>query len=61
MNKETYHLYSIKLHNVCVTPDSARLVGVGTFLEYKPGSKHDGYEREKQLIGAHTVHTGSHG
>lgn len=52
---ETYDLNSIKLHDVCVTPDSKRFVGVGIFLDYKIGSKQDSYQKDKQLIGTFLV------
>jgi hypothetical protein len=56
---DTYHFDRVFIHDVAITPDLQRLLGVGPIL-YSPKGLHPSKSRvEKQLLGEHTV--GIHG
>lgn len=48
---DQYHFGRMKLHDVAVTPDSLRLVGVGPLLESPTGLQPKKSRPEKRLVG----------
>lgn len=52
---DQYHFGRMKLHDVAVTPDSLRLVGVGPLLESPTGLQPKKSRPEKRLVGRWTL------
>jgi len=52
---DTYHFKRVFIHDVTITPDLQRLLGVGPIL-HSPTGLHPSKSRvEKQLLGEHVV------
>lgn len=49
---DQYHFGRMKLHDVAVTPDSLRLIGVGPLLESPSGLQPSKSRAEKRVVGA---------
>jgi hypothetical protein len=48
---DTYHFDRIMIHDVAVTPDGERLIGVGTLLSSSDGLQPSRCRAEKRIIG----------
>lgn len=48
---DTYHFDRLTIHDVAVTPDGGRLVGVGTLLSSNDGLQPSRCQAEKRVIG----------
>ncbi|KAI0296480.1 hypothetical protein BC826DRAFT_1005402 [Russula brevipes] len=47
---DTYHFHRLKIHDVAVTPDGERLIGVGTLLSSRDGLQPSRCRAEKRII-----------
>ncbi|KAI0049167.1 WD40 repeat-like protein [Auriscalpium vulgare] len=47
---DTYHFHRLTIHDVSVTPDGQRLLGVGTLLESRDGLQPSRCRAEKQIV-----------
>lgn len=48
---DSYHLDRLMIHDVVVTPDGERLIGVGTLLSSSDGLQPSRCRAEKRIIG----------
>jgi hypothetical protein len=52
---DTYHFDRVFIHDVAITPDLQRLLGVGPILHSPKGLQPSKSRVEKQLLGEHVV------